>query len=253
MRALILPALIVAGSAHAADIDYRRYNFLHTGYSDKQLSPDVWRVKGSAHEMGGGIAVALYRAAELATAARVGEVRVTKQKVNELTISRRGGGLVSFTETATVTVRFVREAADRTACDEQEAHRCLTLPVAGLLARYGDRVGRPTARLGEVPAAPITLVTYDRRQGAPAPWQVEAARRWPEPVRITPGTMLLPGGLATSTVRAAAPVAAPRIPLPASLPAAPVAPRLSAAEREAAMLRAASAADGDAGGSRALR
>ncbi|MGI4732086.1 MAG: hypothetical protein ACRYFW_10085 [Janthinobacterium lividum] len=271
ISALLAPALLLAGVAQAAeDVPYRPDGFLRTGYSDRQVAPDVWRVKGSSHASGGGVAVALYRAAELAMAAHVGEVRITSQKVRSQTMSRRSDhSIMAFTETATVTVRAVRTAADRTACDEQEARQCMTLPVAGLLARFGDRLGQPTARPGEDVARPVALVTYDPRQGGPAPWQVEAARRWPEPVtvpvRMTPDLALLLGRMAAShgdrtgaprqpsspaaamPVTPAATLVATPVPLPTGLqPLAPAAPRLSAVERERARLRAAAATDGDA-------
>lgn len=264
MRALLIPALLIAGAAQAADADYRHARFLGTGFSDKQIAPDVWRVKGSAHAEGDGVAVALYRAAELAVAARADEVRVVKQQVKRLTVSQRfGGGIISFTETATVTVRAVRTDADRAACEEAEPGRCMTLPVAGLLARYGDGLGQPAARPGEAPARPVTLVTYDRRWGWPAPVAT--------PVRASPGLALLLGRLAASARErpaAAAPVAEPvasplstatatsaaLVPLPAGLQRqGPAIPKLSPAEAERARLSAAAATDGDPRGGVVVR
>lgn len=276
MRAapILAPALalvssaVLAAAAHASDdVQYRPDGFLRTGYSDRQVAPDVWRVKGSSHAAGGGVAVALYRAAELAMAAHADELRVTSQKVRSLTMTRRiGNEIVAFTETATVTVRAVRTDADRAACDEKDARQCMTLPVAGLLARFGDQVGRPAARPGEAPARPVALVTYNPRFG-PAPWQVEAARRWPEPVAIpvrpTPGLALLLGRMVSGTGRSAAsapiPVPFEATPARATRPVpialrrpGPATPQLSAAEIERARLQAAAATDGDARQGRVL-
>ena len=160
-RAFIAAALLcsVVAAPAVAQGDYRHKGLLRTGYSDRQLGLGTWEVSASSHEEGGSIPLALYHAAEIAVANRVAELRIVKQKVRTERLYRRNGGMIALNEKTTVTVRAVRTEADRTACEMPDAHRCLTLPVGGLLSAYGPSLRMPAARPGQTPAAPVVLVT----------------------------------------------------------------------------------------------
>ena len=169
LAAAVLVALTVAASAHS---QYKARGFLRTGYSDQQVAPDRWDVRGSSHDEGGSIPVALYRAAQIATAAGIAELRVVKQKVTtERMVRRSDGSTVALTEKTQLTVRAIRTDADRAACEMPEARRCLTLPVAGLMAAYGPRLGMPAARAGETPAPPVSLMSSRLGEPLPPSWQ----------------------------------------------------------------------------------
>lgn len=159
-RSLLVVALASTLAAPALAGSYGAKGLLRTGYSDRQLGPDRWEVRGSSHDDGGSVPVALYHAAEIASAANVAEIRVLKQKVtSQWLVQRSSGATLALTEKTVVTVRAIRTDADRVACEMPDASRCLTLPVAGLLAAYGPRLGMPAARAGEAAAAPVVLAT----------------------------------------------------------------------------------------------
>lgn len=159
-RAFVTAALLsaVVGAPAIAQSEYRHKGLLRTGYSDRQLGPGAWEVSASSHDEGGSIPLALYHAAEIAGANGVAELRVVKQKVRiERMIRRSTGSVIAMTEKTVVTVRAVRTEADRTACEMPDAHRCLTLPVGGLLSAYGPSLRMPAARPGQTPATPVVL------------------------------------------------------------------------------------------------
>lgn len=160
-RAFIAAALLcsVVAAPGVAQGDYRHKGLLRTGFSDRQLGPGAWEVRASSHDEGGSIPLALYHAAEIAVANGVAELRVVKQKVRTERLYRRDGGMIALNEKTVVTVRAIRTEADRAACEMPDAHRCLTLPVGGLLSAYGPSLRMPAARPGETPAAPVVLVT----------------------------------------------------------------------------------------------
>lgn len=146
MHRFFVPMLAVASlvaTAASADPTYHRQGLVGFGYTDSAIAPDQWRVTGSAHEYGGSIAVALYRAAELARDAHADRIRVTRQRIVS-TFSRYGGSVEHpDRETAFLTVRAVRSDADLAACDMKQVDRCMTLDVARVMARYASSEAEP--------------------------------------------------------------------------------------------------------------
>lgn len=222
MRAFVagLIVLTVAESALAQQ-SYRARGFMRSGYSEKAGHAGEWTVRGSAHARQASVGVALYRAAELAIREGASEIRVTKQGVRSTTVSRKDYSEVSYNEVTTLTFRAVRGAADRSACDMAERERCMTLPVAGLLATYGPALAMPAALPGAVPAAQLTIVSRSPYQSAVADLLV----RHPE-LRATPQVVAAPS----------APPVARAAPNRQPVPSAATAP--SAAELYAARLQA---------------
>lgn len=135
-------SIAIASDAGAA-ARYQPANLFGTGYADEQLSPGVWEVRGASATPDGGHAIAIYRAAELAQAAGVSEIRVVRQKiVTTSRVDRYSRTPIGFVrEVAHLTVRAVRDPADRSACEERDARRCVTLSVAKMLAQFGPELG----------------------------------------------------------------------------------------------------------------
>lgn len=175
-RPLALAALLA--SPALAQIKYQPDGLFRKGYADRQIAPGVWEVKGTSGERDGGVAVALYRAAELAAAAKVDTLRVTRQAIRIERLMRRNTyQQVGYSERATVTVRAVRGDADARACDMPQADRCLTLGVPAIMARFGPMIGRP-APAGVAPApivsslfspAELARINAGRSMAGPAP------------------------------------------------------------------------------------
>lgn len=177
VKSALAVVLVASAMPVAAEPGYEPRGFLRNGYSEKALGPGQWRVRGSSREQGGSVGVALYRAAELAAATGAAELRVTKQKVSTQTMTERNSGRqMSYHEATDLTVRAVRSAPDRTACDMADAAKCLTLPVAGLLATYGPRLTMPAALPGAAPVAPLPIMTRSPYQQAVA----DLLKRHPE-------------------------------------------------------------------------
>lgn len=159
-RSLPLAAALAAICAPVTAQTYQPRGFLRTGYSDRQVAPDRWEVAASSHDEGGSVPAALYHAAEIAGAAGIAELRVVRQKVTTQRMIRRSSGTtIALTEKTQLTVRAIRGDADRAACEMPEARRCLTLPVAGLLAAYGPGLRMPAALPGQAVATPVLLTT----------------------------------------------------------------------------------------------
>lgn len=234
---LVLAGLLSAAATAQAEPKYRARGLLHTGYSERLVSPGVWAVKGSSHDDGGSTAVALYRAAELAAADGATEIRVVTQKIKGVTVTRHGFS-IGYSEVANLMVRAVRTPADRTACDMPDPRKCLTLPVAGILARYGPAMGMPAARPGETAAAPVQLVSSRHLAGMPETFPASVrgyatpadrypAWRRPDPVVPTSKVVTRPVAVAAPPAARREIASAPRI---VAAPAAPYEARLAAAK-----------------------
>lgn len=183
-----LLALAAVASPALAAPAYRASGFLRTGYSEKLIAPGQWAVRGTGREPNKSVSVALYRAAELAAQAGATELRVTRQHIkSEALVERRTGYQRSYHETAEVNVRVVRTEADRSACEMPQANQCMTLPVSGLLATYGPRLGMVAALPGQPPTAPLRIVTTSPQQRALAEFLAKrAAVRMPVVQATTP-------------------------------------------------------------------
>jgi hypothetical protein len=165
----MLAAACLASGAACADPTYHKQGLVGFGYTDSVIGPDQWRVTGSAHEYGGSLAVAFYRAAELAQAAHADRIRVVRQRIVS-TFSRYGGSVANpERETASLTVRAVRSDADLAVCEMKRADQCMTLEVARIMTRYSPYGGRPDrlANAALEPGAP-PLTTPKRVLVAPA-------------------------------------------------------------------------------------
>ena len=168
-RALMVVASLVGSSAASAGQGYQPRGFLRSGYSDKQLGPGIWSVRGSSREQGKSVGVALYHAAELAAQNGIAEIRVTKQNVRSQTMSdRRSGSIMSYHEATTVTIRAIRGDADRMACEMPEARQCLTLPIDRVMATYGPNLGMRAALPGAPMAAPLPIKAVSPYEAAVA-------------------------------------------------------------------------------------
>ncbi len=133
---------LVAATANAGP-RYEHANLFGSGYSDKQVAPGTWDVHAASATPDGGHAIALYRAAELARAAGATELRITRQKIITISRTDRSGRPMMFVrEVAKLRVRAVQSEADRSACEEKEARRCVTVPVARLFAQFGPSLGQ---------------------------------------------------------------------------------------------------------------
>jgi hypothetical protein len=143
-RAMVtaIAAGVMASAAQAA-ARYEPANVFGTGYADEQVSPGVWSVRGASATPEGGHAIAIYRAAELMQQAGADEMRIVRQKIVTTSRGNRYGGSITFVrEVAHLTVRAVRDPADRTACEEKDAKRCVTVSVAKMLAQFGPQLGQ---------------------------------------------------------------------------------------------------------------
>ncbi|GEM_PF-5070622 len=213
--ALVAVALVTPASAQAR---YRQSGLLHTGFSDKRVATDVWTVKGSSGERNGSVSVALYRAAEIASAVGVDTIRIVRQKIKQTTVTTRyGQSIVGYSERAQVTFRAVRNETDRSACEMPDVSQCLTLQVAGLLSRYGPEIGMPAARPGESPAAPAPIalrsemsdafVKFAAQRGYTTPAYSYPAAPRPVPAALPARIAPRAAPIAPSRTRAAAPSA----------------------------------------------
>lgn len=234
-RTLPLIAILVSVAAPvAAQQGYGPRGFLRTGYSDKALGKDVWQVHGSSHDSNASIGVALYRAAEIASANGIAEIRVVDQHVRSQTMSdRQSGAIRSYHEATTLTFRAVRSDEDRTACQMREATHCLTLPVAGLLATYGPSFGRPAALPGAAIAQPLAI-----RTNSPYSRAIDTLlRRHGLPHAVTPTTAGAMVPAKAGAVEAASSARAVSLPAPSA--------KEDAYERYQRNLRAAQPVKGD--------
>lgn len=133
---------LVAASAGAAP-RYERASLFGTGYADKQVDPATWDVRGASATPDGGHEIALYRAADLARIAGATELRIIRQKITTISRTDRSGLPIMFIrEVAKLRVRAIQSAADRVACEEADQRRCITIPVAIVLAQYGRSLGQ---------------------------------------------------------------------------------------------------------------
>lgn len=156
MRRTLALALLLIAAAAPAQVEYQPDGLFRDGWSERALAPGRWEVKGTSGAHEGGVAVALYRAAELAQADGASELRVVKQQVRTTTTRTRSSHAeIGYHERATVTMRAVHGPADRTACDMPNPGKCMTLSVAGVMARFGPVLGR-AAPPGAVPVAIVT-------------------------------------------------------------------------------------------------
>jgi hypothetical protein len=237
MRNLVIFAsLLAAATPLSAAPAYRASGFMRTGYSEKVLGPDAWAVRGTGRERNKSVSVALYRAAELARDAGASEVRVTRQRIkSQAMIERRTGYERSYYETAELTVRAIRSDADRTACEMPEAAKCMTLPVAGILATYGPKLDMAAALPGEAPTAPLPIAT---RSNAQQRMMADFLARHPQ-MRAPAAVPAVPAAPARITpVAPPVPVARAATYAPPATVRRPGAAAPTAAEAYAALLRA---------------
>lgn len=215
-RAALAALLLAGATAASAQVKYQPDGLLRNGYSDKAIAAGVWEVKGTSGEHEGGVAVALYRAAELAQASGVAELRVTRQEVRtRITTLRNTLSEINYHESATVTVRAVSDDADRRACDMVEPARCMTLSVAGLMARFGPMLGR-AAPAGAVPAPIVTTAALAPGAERLHDWAaLRAMRRW---TRAGTGWRGTPAGDTTADVGAGTVQTPPVLLLPSAAP-----------------------------------
>lgn len=174
---MAVAAGMMASVAQAA-ARYEPANVFGSGYADEQVSPGIWKVRGASATPDGGHAIAIYRAAELMQQAGVGEMRIVQQKIVTTTRTDRYHTQSSFVrEVAHLTVRAVRDPADRIACEEKDARHCVTVSVAKMLAQFGPLLGQspgphpelaagqPGVRVGG--AIPVELIrAFNARQAA---------------------------------------------------------------------------------------
>lgn len=233
---LLLLSLIAVATPAWAGPAYRASGFLRTGFSEKVLAPGEWAVRGTGREPNKSVSVALYRAAELARDAGASELRVTRQRIkSQAIVERRSGFQRSYFETADLSVRAVRTDADRSACEMRETAKCMTLPVAGILATYGPRLDMAAALPGMAPVAPLAIVT---RSTAQERMMADFLARHPE-MRAhgtAPAAPVLPARVVSASPAAIARGVTSAAPPAAHRTGAATVP--SAAEAYAALLRA---------------
>ena len=136
-------AFTLAAVPAAAQVTQYRPANIWGGYKEKQIAPGIWRIRASANAASGGLdrarAITRYRAAELLKSLGFTHMRILDSGGWEL---NSADGSYSPLSTGPGYARLVVRGAtgpdDVAGCRSRDASRCVTRPIADVMAE-----GRP--------------------------------------------------------------------------------------------------------------
>ena len=133
-------------SGNGLATSYRPANLIG-GYSEKEVEPGIWRVRGESNGVarrGFGKDMAVYRAAELMKQQGFERFQVLDQEGRQQSISVGGGSPSSAGEFLKLWIAGLEEGQEPLPCRAEEQSRCAILSVDTVMMSLAGSLGIPS-------------------------------------------------------------------------------------------------------------